>query len=159
MDASSPEFIAARAVATFALERFIRERSNWIVTLASVITLLLFVGAWQSDGLGAVVLGLFTLVAASVTATLFVVRWTVVRGIRRVGGGRDYARVKPIVERHIDDVERAQGSLKFDNTGLFKLLWKVRRPGALKQHVQTTANTLVQAAPRVVDDVRRELGR
>lgn len=159
MDASSPEFIAARAVSVFMLDRFIRERSNWIVTLATVITALLLVGAIRSDGIGAVILGLFTLVAASVTATLFAVRWTVLRGVRRVGGGRDYPRLKPIVERHVEEVERAQGALKFDNTGLFKLAWKARRPAALKEHVQTTAATLAKAAPRVMEDVRRELGR
>ena len=157
MEASSPEIAAARAVVVFALERFIRERSNWIITLGVIVSLLFVFGVVQSDGFGAIFIGLLALVAITVTATLYITRKVVIGGIRRVGGGRDYPRIRPIVERHINDVERAQGNLKFDTTGLFRLAWMARRPARLQEHVRSTAATLAQAAPRVVADVRREL--
>ena len=86
MDTSSPELVAGRAVAVFTLERFIRERSTWVLVLAGAITAAFIAGAILSDGFGAVVLALFGAIAATATLTMFVVRSVVLS--RRATGGR-----------------------------------------------------------------------
>lgn len=158
IDSSSPEFVASRVVAVFALERFIRARSAFFVWGAAAIAAVFVVGAIASDGFGAFVLGLFALVALSVFATLWVTRSVVLRGVRRVGGGRDYERLRPLVAKRIAAVEDARGALPLDTSATLRLLWKARRPRDLREHVRQTAQTVMQTIPEVVADVRRELG-
>lgn len=157
VDPSSPEFVAGRVVAVFALERFIRERSSFFVWGAAAIAVLLWVGAIASAGLGAIVVGLFALVATSVAATLYVVQRVVLRGVRRVGGGPNYERLRPIVKRRIEAVESARGAIPMDTFGVVKMAWMARRPKALRDHVRQTADTVMRTVPEVVADVRREL--
>lgn len=157
MDPSSPEFVAGRVVAVFALERFIRERSSFFVWGAAIVAVVLWVGAIVSDGFGAVIVGLFALTATTVAVTLYVVQRVVIRGVRRVGGGRDYERLRPLVARRFDEVEKARGALPVDTIGVLRLAWMARRPKALRDHVQQTAQTVARTIPEVVNDVRREL--
>jgi hypothetical protein len=157
MDPSSPEFVAGRVVAVFALERFIHERTSLIWWATAVIAALLWIGAVMSDGFGAVIVALFALVATSVAATLFTVRAVVVRGIRRVGGGRNYERLRPIVAKRFDAVQSARGAIPVDKIGLLRLAWIARRPKALRDHLREIADTMMRTAPEVVADVRREL--
>ena len=98
-------------------------------------------------------------VAGSIALTLFAVRAAVVRVVRRIGGGPDYARIRPIVERRMADVQRARGAIPLERIGLLRLAWMARRPAALQQHVRETAATVVRTIPDVVADVRRELPR
>jgi hypothetical protein len=100
---------------------------------------------------------LFALVATSVAATLFTVRAVVVRGIRRVGGGRNYERLRPIVAKRFDAVQSARGAIPVDKIGLLRLAWIARRPKALRDHLREIADTMMRTAPEVVADVRREL--
>lgn len=146
-------------MAVVALERFIRARSAFFVWGAAVIAAVLVLGAMASDGFGAVVVGLFALVALAVTATLFTVRNVVLRGVRRVGGGRDYARLKPLVEKRMDAVEHARTVIPLDPPSALRLMWMARRPADLREHVRKTAETVAHTIPEVVADVRRELNR
>ena len=157
MNVSAPEVIAARAVAVVAIERLVRERTSLLLWGAVGVAVILLVGAVVSDGIGAVVLGLFTLVAGVIAATLFVVRAAVLRIVRRVAGGREFDRVRPIIDRHMSAVERARGGIPLDSLGVVRLLWMARRPAALRAHVQDVATTLTKTFPLVVADVRREL--
>lgn len=159
VDPSSPEFVAGRVVAVFALERLIRERSSFFVWGAALIAAVLWAGSIASDGLGAVIVGLFALVATTVAATLFVVQRVVIRGVRRVGGGANYERLRPLIARRFDEVEKARGAVPVDTFGVIKLAWMARRPKALRDHVQLTAQTVVKTIPEVVADVRRELAQ
>ncbi len=158
MDPSSPEVVAGRAVAVYALERFIHARSAIFCWGAAAIAALLWVGTFASGGLGAVVVGLFALVATTVAGTLFVTRNVVVRAVRRVGGGRDYARLRPIVARRMAQVEHARTIIPLDPPSALRLAWMVRRPKVLRAHVREVAATVAHTIPEVVDDVRRELG-
>jgi hypothetical protein len=157
VDVSSAEVVAARAVAVVMLERVIRERTAIFVWGAVAIAVILVVGTVVSDGIGAVILGLFALVAAVIAATLFVVRATVVRVVRRVAGGPDFTRARPVIERHLAEVERARGGVPLDAIGVARLVWMARRPADLRAHVQDVATTLTRTFPLVVADVRREL--
>lgn len=159
MDTTSPEFVAGRIVAVVALERFIRARSAFFVWGAAVIAVLLVVGAVAADGFAAVVVGLLALVATAVFATLFVVRKLVLRGVRRVGGGPDYERLKPLVEKRMAQVEHARTVIPLDPPSALRLAWMARRPAALRDHVRQTAETVAHTIPEVVADVRRELAR
>lgn len=159
MDLSSPEFVAGRAVAVFAIERLIRERTALIVWSVAVIAGLLIIGTVVSDGFGAVVLGAVALVAVAVAGTLFVVRAGVLRVVRRIGGGPDYPRMRPIVERRIAQVEQARAVIPLEPVGAIRLAWMARRPARLQQHVREAAATVARTIPEVVDDVRRELAR
>jgi hypothetical protein len=157
METTAPEVVAARAFAVVMLERLIRDRTAPFVWVAVGVAALLFVGAAVSDGVGAVIVGLFALVAATIAATLFIVRGAVLRVVRRVAGGRDYERARPVIDRHIAEVERARGALPLDTFGMTRVLWMARRPAGLRAHVQDTATTLARAFPSVVADVRHEL--
>jgi hypothetical protein len=157
MDLSSPEFVAGRVVATFALERLIRARTAFVLWAAVAIAAFLVVGAVVSDGIGAVLVGVAALVAAAVAVTLWIVRGAVLRGVRRVGGGPDYTRLRPIVERHMDEVERARTAIPLDPPSTLRLLWMARRPRELQEHVRQTATTVTRTLPAVVADVRAEL--
>jgi len=159
VDLSSPELVAGRAVAVFSLERLIRARTSWLLWGAVGITAIFAFGATRSSGVGAVVVGLFALVAAAVSLTLFVVRSLVLRALRRVGGGRDYPRLRPIVERHVSEVERARGAVPVNTFGVVRLAWMARRPAELNEHIRATASVIAKTAPGVVADVRRELAR
>jgi hypothetical protein len=159
MDLSSPEFVAGRVVATFALERLIRARSAFVLWAAVVITAVLVVGAVVSDGIGAVLIGLLALVAAAIALTLWFVRGVVLRGVRRVGGGPDYARLRPLVARRMAEVENAHAVIPLDAPSTLRLLWMARRPRDLQEHVRHTAQTVVRTIPEVVADVRGELSR
>jgi hypothetical protein len=157
VDISSPEVTAGRAIAVVAIEQLIRTRTALVVWCAAVIAGLLVVGAVVSDGLGAVLVGIAALVAASVAVTLFAIRAVVLRALRRFGGGPDFARVRPIVERHLAEDNRARGVV-FDRPGAARLAWRVaRRPGALQDEVRETASVLARTAPNVVAEVRGEL--
>jgi len=155
---NSAEFTAARVVAVFVLERFIRARTALVLWGAAVIAALLWFGAIASDGIGAVFVGLFALVATTVAATLFAARAVVLRAIRRVGGGRDYARLQPLVARRVADVEKARGVIPLDGIHPIRLAWMARRPRVLAEQVREAAATVATAVPEVVADVRRELG-
>jgi hypothetical protein len=157
MDVSSPEIVAARALAAVTIERLVRDRTAILVWSAAAIAAILVVGAFLSHGIGAVIVGLFALVASVVAATLFAVRAAALRVLRRVTGGPDFARTRPIVERHLAELERARGALPLDSMGVVRLMWLARRPAALRAHVQDTASTLVRTFPVVVAEVRREL--
>ncbi len=159
MDTSSPEFVAGRVVAVVAIERFIRARTAFVVWAVAVIAVLLIVGTVVSDGIGAIFVGLAALVASAVAATLFAVRGAVLRGLRRIGGGPDYPRLRPIVERRMDAVQRAGAVITLDPPGALRLAWLARRPAALQQHVRETAATVARTIPEVVNDVRRELAQ
>jgi len=159
MDLSSPQFVAGRAVAVFAMERFIRDRTALLLWAVALLAVALIVGTVVSDGLGAILLGLAALVAAAVAATLFAVRAAVLRGLRHVGGGPDYPRLRPIVERRMAEVERATAIIPLEPMGAIRLAWMARRPADLQQHVRKTAATVVRTIPEVVEDVRRELTR
>ncbi|MBA2608211.1 MAG: hypothetical protein H0U92_04700 [Actinobacteria bacterium] len=159
MDLSSPELVAGRAVAVFALERIIRDRTAFFVWSAAVITAVLIVGTIASDGVGALVVGAFALIAAAVTFTLFAVRAAVLRALRLIGGGRDYVRMRPIVERHMSEVQRGCAAIPTDRMGVVRLAWMARRPAALQQHVRETATAVARTIPEVVADVRTELAR
>ncbi len=157
MDISSPEFVAGRAVAVFAVERLIRDRTAlpvWVVTAGAGI---LVVGSVLSDGLGAVLLGLLAVAAGAVAATLFAVRAVVLRIVRRLAGGPDFERVRPVIERHMAEVERARSVLPLDPPGVIRLAWLARRPADLRAHVQTMATAVARTIPLVVAEVRREL--
>ncbi|MEY2470870.1 MAG: hypothetical protein QOK28_199 [Actinomycetota bacterium] len=157
MDLSSAEFVAGRVVATFALERLIRARTAFALWTAVVITAILVVGAVVSDGVGAVVIGLVALVAAAITATLWFVRAGVLRALRRVGGGPDYARLRPIVERRMSAVNKSREVITLNPQGALRLAWMARRPAALQDHLRDTAQTVAHTIPEVVADVRAEL--
>ena len=157
MDTSSPEFVAGRVVAVVAIERLIRSRTAFVVWPAAAIAMFLIVGAVLSHGVGAVLVGLAALVACAVAATLFTVRAAVLRVLRRVGGGPDYPRLRPIVERRMDDVQRASTAIPLERSGLLRLAWMARRPAVLQQHVRETAAVVVRTIPEVVADVRGEL--
>lgn len=157
VDATSAEFVAGRVVAVFALERFVRERAAFWVWGSTAIALVLWVGAVASNGFGAVVVALFALMATTVAVTLWAVRNVVVRGVRRVGGGPNYERLRPLVAKRFADVERAHGAIPTDNIGLLKLAWMARRPKQLGEHVRETAQIVVRTIPEAVNDVRREL--
>lgn len=159
IDTTSPEFVAGRVVAVIALEKLILARTALFVWGAAVIAAVLVIGAVASDGFGAVVVGLFALVAVSVAVTLFAVRHVVLRGVRRVGGGRDYARLRPLVERRVRETAQARSVVALDTPGALRLVWMARRPAALRDHVRKTAETVVLTIPEVVADVRRELSR
>jgi hypothetical protein len=157
MDASSPEVVAARAVAVVALERLIRERTALLVWSVAAVAIVLVVGSVASAGLGAVVLGVLAMIAGVVAATLFAVRAAVLRVVRRIAGGSNFARVRPVVERHMAEVERAGAVVSLDPPGLLRLFWLARRPADLRAHIQRTAATVARTIPLVVADVRREL--
>jgi hypothetical protein len=157
VDVSSAEFVAGRVVATFALERLIRARTAFVLWAAVVITAVLVIGAVASDGVGAVVVGLVALVAAAITATLWFVRSTVVRALRRIGGGPDYARLRPIVERRMSEVNKSREVITLNPQGALRLAWTARRPAALQEQLRNTAQTVVRTIPEVVADVRAEL--
>jgi hypothetical protein len=157
MDASSPEFVAGRAVAVVALERLIRARTALVVWTVFAVAAVLVVGAVMSDGLGAIVVGLAALVAASVAMALFAVRAAVLRALRRIAGGPHYARVRPIVERRMAEVQRVGAVIPLDAPGALRLAWRARRPADLQQQVRETAATVARTIPDVVADVRREL--
>ena len=159
MDLSSPEFVAGRAVAVFALERLIRARTSFLLWAAVVIAAVLVIGAVVSSGIGAVLVGLAALVATVVAATLWFVRGAVLRGVRRVGGGPDYARLRPIVARRMAQVEKARSVISLDPPSTLRLLWMARRPAALQEEVRQTAQTVERTIPEVVADVRAELAR
>lgn len=159
MDPSSPEFVAGRVVATFAFERFIRERSAPFVWGASIIAALLVVATVVSDGLSAVLLGLLALAAVSVAVTLWAVRTVVTRAVRRVGGGRDYPRLRPLVAKRMDEIEQVRSVIPLDPPGMVRFAWMARRPRDLSEHLRRAAQTAVRTMPEVVADVRRELGR
>jgi hypothetical protein len=154
---TSPEVVAARAVAVVMLERVVRARTAPLLWGAAGVAAILVVGAVLSDGIGAVIVGLFALVAAVVALTMFFVRRVVLRVMGRVAGGREFARARPIVERHIDEVERARGALPTDAFAVARLLWMARHPSALGAHVRDVATTLARSYPSVVTEVRREL--
>jgi hypothetical protein len=159
MDVSSPEFVAGRTVAVFALERFVRARTAFVVWSAAAITALLVLGAIASYGVGAFVVGVFAVIAAVITMTLFAIRAAVLRGLRVIGGGADYARLRPIVRKHLADVQTTRGTIPVDRLGLVRLAWMARRPEDLQQHVRHTVNTVSRAVPDVVSEVRTELAR
>jgi hypothetical protein len=110
-----------------------------------------------SDGLGAVLLGLFAIVAGAVAATLFAVRALVLRLLRRIAGGPDFARARPVIERHMAEVGRAGAVVPLDAPGVARLLWLARRPADLRAQVQQMATSVSRAVPLVVADVRQEL--
>ena len=159
MDIASPEVVAGRAVAVYAIERSIRRRTAFVVWSAAAVAAVLVVGAVMSSGLGAVLVGLAALIAGSIAATLFAIRAALLRVVRRVGGGPDYARIRPIIERRMADVQRTREVIPFERSGLVRLAWMARRPAALQQHVRDTAATVARAIPEVVAEVRRELPR
>jgi hypothetical protein len=92
-----------------------------------------------------------------VAATLFAVRSAVLRVLRRVGGGPDYAQLRPIVQRRMDDVQRASNVIPFERSGVLRLAWMARRPAVLQEHIRETAAVVVRTIPEVVADVRGEL--
>ncbi|HUR76628.1 MAG TPA: hypothetical protein VMZ22_01675 [Acidimicrobiales bacterium] len=157
MDLSSPEVVAARAVAVVAIERLLRARTAPLLWLVTALAALLVAAAVFSDGLGAVVLGAGAVVATAVASTLFLVRAVVLRGLRRVAGGPDYVRVRPIVERRMAEVERAGAVIPLDSGGILRLAWLARRPRDLQDHVRQTGTTITRVIPEVVADIRREL--
>ncbi len=157
MDPNSAEVTAARVVAVYALERFIRERSSFWVWGSAAVALILWIGAFLSHGFGAIVVSLFALVATTVAATLYVVRRVVLRGVRKVGGGPNYERLRPLVAKRIAAVEDARGTIPTGTPGIIRMIWMARRPKALRDHVRDTAQTVVKTIPEVVADVRREL--
>lgn len=157
MDISAPEIVAARAVAVFAIERLIRGRTALFVWAVAGVAVLLVVGSVVSDGVGAVILGLLGLVAGVAAATMFAIRAAVLRVMRRIAGGPDFARVRPVVERHMAEVERARDVLPLDPPGVIRLAWLARRPADLRAHIQETAATVARTIPLVVADVRQEL--
>lgn len=159
MDPSSPEFVAGRAVAVFALERLIRDRTAVVVWGVAAIAVALVIGTIASEGLGAVLVGVAAVVAVAVSVTLFTVRAAMLRGLRRFGGGPDYPRLRPIVERRMAEVQRSREIISLDRPGLIRLVWKARHPAALQQHVRRVADNVVRTIPEVVADVRRELTR
>jgi hypothetical protein len=157
MDTSSPEVVAARAVAVFTIERVIRDRTAIVVWAAAAVAVILVVGSVVSDGVGAVLLGVLALLAGAVTATLFAVRAVVLRLVRRIAGGPEFARVRPVIERHMANVEDARGLVPLDAPSVIRLAWLARRPADLRAQVQQTAATVTRTIPVVVADVRREL--
>lgn len=157
MGPSSPEFTAGRVVAVFALERLIRERTALFVWGATAIAAIFWVGAVASDGLGAVFVGALAVVATAVAATLFVVRRVVVGALRRLGGGPDYARLRPIVARRMAEVDEARNVLPLSPPGALRLVWMARRPAALRDHIRATGQSISRTIPGVVADVRRKL--
>jgi hypothetical protein len=157
MDTSSPEVVAARAVAVFTIERLVRDRTAIFVWAAAAVAGILVVGSIVSDGFGAVIFGVLAVVAGAVTAALFAVRAAVLRIVRRIAGGPDFARVRPVIERHMANVEDARGLVPLDAPSVIRLAWLARRPADLRAHVQQMAATVARAIPLVVADVRREL--
>lgn len=157
MDTSSAEVVAARAVAVVAIERLIRGRTAFLVWSVAGLAVILAIGSIVSDGLGALLLGLLAVVAGAVAATLFAIRAAVLRILRRVAGGPDFARARPVIERHMAEVEGARAAVPLDAPGVVRLLWLARRPADLRAHVQRMAATVARALPLVVADVRHEL--
>lgn len=153
----SAEVIAARGVVVFIIEAAVRARTAFIVWAAALIAAIFVIGAVKSDGIGAFIVGVLALVAATVAVTLFGARAALLRALRRYGGGRDYPRVKPIIERHLDSVQRARASVPKDRFGFARLIWMARRPAKLGEYVRETGRELANAIPDVVADVRREL--
>lgn len=157
-DPNAAEFTAARVVAVFVLERFIRARTALVLWGFAAIAIVLWIGTVASHGIGAVFVGLFALVATTIAVTLFAARALVLRAIRRVGGGRHYARLRPVVARRVADVERAHSVIPLDGVGPLRLAWMARRPRLLAEQVREAAATVATTIPEVVADVRRELG-
>jgi len=157
MDTSSPEFVAGRVVAVVVIERLIRARTAFVVWSVAAVALVLVIGTVINDGIGAIFVGLMALIASSVALTLFAVRAAVLRGLRRVGGGRDYARLRPIAEQRLDELRRAGTVIPLDPPSALRLAWLARRPAALQQQVREAATSVVRTIPEVVADVRREL--
>ena len=140
-----------------ALERLIRDRTALPMWTVAGLAVVLVVGTIVSDGAGAVILGLLALVAVVVALTLFAIRAVVLRIVRRVAGGPDFARARPVVERHMAEIERAGAVLPLDAPGIIRLAWLARRPADLRTHVQQTAATVARTLPLVTAEIRREL--
>lgn len=157
MDTSSPEFVAGRVVAVYAAERLIRARTAVFVWAASGIAALLVVGAVSSQGVGAVIVGVFAFGASAVAITLLLVRAAVLRVVRRFGGGPDYARLRPLVAKRMNDVSRGRQLHPLEPLGAARLVWMARRPAELHDHLRQTTSTVLRTIPEVVADVRSEL--
>ena len=154
MDQRAAEILTGRTVGVLLLESVIRAQTaallgGLIVLGALALALAVVIG----DVVGAL-LGAAGVVLLVLAGCVFVARRAALGTIRRVGGGRQHAVVRPVVARHMDEARALLSQLPIHERGALNLVWIVRNRSAVLDQVNQTGRQIIERLPHLVEEVR-----
>lgn len=156
-DPRSAEVVAARALGVMLVESQLRARTQPVLLAAFVVAVLGIVAALLLGGLLGVLIGLLSFVLLMVTAVASAVRSVTLAGVRRVAGGADYNIAKPILERHMAELNSHRDNLPLGKLGLLRLLSMTRRPAVLQAHVREAGEAVSKSVPGLLTELSTAL--
>ncbi len=151
--------LAVRVAGEMVVESSIRSRTTPVGVAVIVVAVLVMVAAVVVGGIAAVLLAFVSLLLLGAAAMAFVVRAVTLAAVRRFIGGRQYSLARPIVSRHVAQLQKHGRALPVSPVGVLRLLALTRRPAELQAQVVASGEAIAQMAPQLTAELREALAQ